>query len=136
MSSTNIILIIKFYIKMRKKILIQELQILKSNILELSQKYPTSSFNFGAGVAQAKEQVPIICSNIDDAINALKKGKDSYNRPITKYQIATGLSNLINATRRPKFIVLMRSVLNNDGINELEKRISELEQIAAKISRA
>jgi len=120
---------------MRKKILIQELRILKSNILELSQKYPKSSFNFGAGVSQAKEQVPIICSNIDDAINALKKGKDSYNRPITKYQIATGLSNLINATRRPQFIVLITSVLNNDGINEIGKLMNELEQIAAKISR-
>lgn len=119
--------------EMEKNALIRELHTLKSNILELPQKYPTSSINFGAGVAQAKEQVPIICSNIDDAINALKKGKDSNNRPITKYQIADGLSNLINATRRQQFIGLITSVLNNDGINELKKELFELEQIAAKI---
>lgn len=75
--------------EMEKNILIRELHTLKSNIFELPQKYPTSGFNFGSGVSQAKEQIPIVCSNIDDAINALKKGKDSYNRPITKYQKMT-----------------------------------------------
>ena len=118
---------------MDKNTIIRELHTLKSNILELPQRYPTSIFTFGAGIAQAKEQVPIICSNIDDAINALKKGKDSYNRPITKYQIADGLSNLIKATQRPQFIGLITSVFNNDGINELEKKMNELGQIAAKI---
>ena len=119
--------------EMEKNTLIRELHTLKSNILEIPQKYPTSNYSFGAGVVQAKDQVPIICSNIDDAINALKIGKDSQNRPITAYQIADGLNKLINATRHPEFIGLITSVLNNDGINELVKKLNELEQIAEKI---
>ena len=120
---------------MDKDILIQELLTLKSRILELPQKYTTSSFTFGSGVAQAKDQIPIICSNIDDAIDALKKGKDSHNMPITKNQIADGLTNLINATRRPQFIGLITSILNNEGIKEFEKKINELDQIVAKIRK-
>ena len=119
--------------KINKNIIIQELDILKAKILELPINYSTSSFTFGTGVAQAKEQVPIICSNIDDAINALKNGKDRYNRSITEFQIADGLSNLINAKRRPQFIGLIANVLNSNGINEFEKKMNELEQIALKI---
>ncbi|MDX1798551.1 MAG: hypothetical protein R3255_07875 [Candidatus Lokiarchaeia archaeon] len=118
---------------LNKNAIIQELHVLKAKILELPKNFPTSTFTFGTGITQAKEQVPIICSNIDDAINALKNGKDSYNHPITEYQIADGLSNLINATRRPEFIGLITSVLNNNGINEFKKNMNELEQIVLNI---
>jgi hypothetical protein len=42
------------------------LDILKSTLLNLPEKYPPTVFSFGAGISQAKEQISIICSNIDD----------------------------------------------------------------------
>jgi hypothetical protein len=71
--------------------------------------------------------------NIDQAIKALRTGFDPSNNPITKSEIAQGLKNLINATRKPGFIGLVGKVLNVDGTQVLESCINELEQISSRI---
>jgi hypothetical protein len=112
---------------------VQKLQALKSKISEIPQRYQTGAFVTGPGVGQVREQIPIICRNIDDAIRALKTGLDPYNRPITKPQIADGLKRLVDQTRRPAFIGVISTVLRVEGVSELEKYMNELEQIAGKI---
>lgn len=113
--------------------IISDLQTLKSKISELPRRYPTGAFTFGAGAGTAREQIPIICRNIDDAVRALKTGLDPNNRPITKPQIADGLKRLVGATRRPAFVGLITAVLSSSGISELENYMNELEGIASKI---
>jgi len=115
---------------------VQELLTLKSKFSELPQKYPTGTFTFGAGVAQAQEQIPTICAVIDDAIKALEKGLDIHNRPITNSQIADGVKRLVIATRAPAFVGLMTAVLSSEGIRVLETYMNELEQIASTIAGA
>lgn len=111
----------------------KELQDLKIKIFELPRQFPTGVHTSGSGVAQAQEQIPIICRNIDEAIRALNTGLDPHNRPITKSQIADGIKRLVNATRKPAFIGLMVVVLGDDGIPVLENYLNELEQIANRI---
>lgn len=91
--------------KEKAKIIAQELQGLKNKIFELPRRYPTGVHTSGSGVAQAQEQIPIICRNIDEAIRALNTGLDPHNRPITKSQIADGIKCLVNATRNQHLLV-------------------------------
>ncbi|KON29954.1 hypothetical protein AC480_02240 [miscellaneous Crenarchaeota group archaeon SMTZ1-55] len=112
---------------------IRELQVLKSEIARLPQKYPMGGFTFGAGASKAKEQIPTICAVIDDAVNAFEKGLDVHNRPITKSQIADGLKRLVAATRRPAFIGLVSTALSPTGVRELGQYMNNLERIANKI---
>jgi len=113
--------------------IVQELLTLKSKISELSQKYQTGAFVFGAGAGTAREQIPTICTVIDDAVKALEKGLDVHNRPITKPQIAGGLKRLVAATRQPAFIGLISTVLSTTGVIQLEKYMNGLEQIVSRI---
>ena len=123
----------KMFGKDKTSDIVRELETLKSRISEIPQKYSTEAFVFGAGVGTAKEQIPTICAVIDDAVKALEKGLDVHNQPITRPQMANGLKRLVTATQRPAFIGLVSAVLNADGVSELEKGMSELEQIANKI---
>ena len=103
---------------------------LKEKISKLPTQFPTSAHTFGAGAMQAQEQIPIICQNIDQAVEALKTGIDPHGNPITKQQISSGLKNLVRATQKPAFIGLMTAVLDSDGIQQLERSLIELERIA------
>jgi len=113
--------------------IVQELLTLKSKTSELPQKYQTGASVFGTGAGKAQEQIPTICSVIDDTVKALGKGLDVHNQPITKPQIADGLKRLIAATQQPAFIGLVSTVLSPEGIGELEKYMNELERIASRI---
>ena len=112
---------------------IRDLQVLKSEIARLPQKYPTGGFTFGVGATKAQEQIPTICAVIDDAVKALEKGLDIHNRSITKPQIADSLKRLVAATRRPAFIGLVSTALNSTGVRELGQYMNKLEQVANKI---
>ncbi len=103
---------------------------LKERISRLPEQFPVSVHVSGGGVAQAQEQIPIICRNIDEAVAALKKGLDPHGNPITKQQIANGLKNLVRATQKPAFVGLMTAVLDSNGIQQLERSMNELERIA------
>jgi len=71
----------------------QELIALKSKISELPQKFQTGASVFGAGAGKAQEQIPIICTVIDDAVKALKIGNRHLSDWFQWYLIPMGLSN-------------------------------------------
>jgi hypothetical protein len=113
----------------------RNLQNLKRELFNLPKTHPTKAFTTGAGVAQAQEQIPIICRNIEDAIKALQTGRDPKGNPITKHQITDGLKQLIAETRRPAFIGLLSTILDGYGIEHFEQLMAEFEQIAERISQ-
>jgi hypothetical protein len=86
-------------------------------------------------VAQARQQIPIICQNIDDAIRALDTGLDRSGNPVTKRQISDGLKRLVEATRNPGLVGLLTAVLASHGIQRFEHHMGELERIAEEIGR-
>lgn len=116
---------------------IQALSSLKTRILQLPNRYPYEGQAFGSGTAQAKQQIPIICQNIDDGIDALRTGRDSQGYSITPDRVGEGLQRLVQATRKPGFIGLLSVVLSADrGVKELENSMAELEEIAARLGIA
>ena len=113
---------------------IKDLKSLKTRISELPDQYPYEGQTFGSGTAQAEQQIPIICQNIDDAIHALRTGRDSQSNPITSNQIGDGLKRLVQATRMSGFAGLLSAVLSPDrGLKKLEKCMDELEEIADQL---
>jgi len=116
---------------------IQVLNSLKTRILQLPNQYPYEGQAFGSGTAQAKQQIPIICQNIDAAIDALRTGLDSQGNSITSERVGEGLQRLVQATRKPGFAGLLSVVLSSDrGVKELENSMAELEAIAARLGIA
>lgn len=61
---------------------IQKLWNLKSEVSILLRKYPTGTFVAGSRAKVARDQVPVICAVIDDAIRALLTGLDVHDRSI------------------------------------------------------
>lgn len=116
---------------------IQALNSLKTRIFQLPNQYPYKGQAFGSGTTQAKQQIPIICQNIDDAIDALRTGLDSQGNSITPDRVGEGLQRLVQATRKPGFAGLLLVVLSSDrGVKELENSMAELEEIAARLGIA
>jgi hypothetical protein len=116
---------------------VEALKSLKTKISQLPNQYPYEGQVFGSGTAQAKLQIPIICQNIDDAIDALMTLRDSQGNPITPTQVGDGLKRLVQATRKPGFTGLLSAVLSTDrGVKELEKSMDELERIADQLGIA
>jgi len=113
--------------------MIRKLLTLKSSILEIPQKYPSSTLVIGVDTSHAKEQILLLNLNLGEAISALKKGKDKYNRPITNHQIADGLNNIINVVRDPTFLVSISGEINRMGLVELENKMDVLKKIAENI---
>lgn len=80
-----------------------------------------------------EEQIPTICRNVDDAVKALRTGRDANGNPITTSEIGQGLQRLVDHTRQPGFSQMMALALRPDGIAELESSITELASIAASL---
>jgi hypothetical protein len=114
---------------------VQRLTNLKSEVSELTARHPSGGLSVGGAVAQARQQIPIICQNIDDAIRALDTGLDRSGNPVTKRQISDGLKRLVEATRNPGLVGLLTAVLASHGIQRFEHHMGELERIAEEIGR-
>jgi uncharacterized membrane protein YhaH (DUF805 family) len=112
----------------------EDLGRLRVHIAALPERYPFAGVSFGAGAAQAAEQVPIICRNIDQAITALETGRDPNGNPITPELVGSGLQRLVVATRKPAFEALMITVLSPVGIQQLQGALVDLEHIAQRLS--
>lgn len=106
---------------------------LKDRIAVIPKQYAAKGFIFGPGAGQAQQQIPIICHNIDDAVGGLKTGRDLNGNPITPGQVGIGLQNLIEATRRPNFDLLLVHAINIEGLIKLKECLKEMEKIARRI---
>lgn len=110
-----------------------DIMTLKTNISMLTKDYPAKGESFGPGADIAKQQIPIICRNIDQALNALKTGLDPNGNPITKEQIGDGLAKLVDDTKRPGFSGLMSGVLSIEGVSKMEGYLNELKSLAGQL---
>lgn len=113
--------------------LVQKLMKLKAQIAAIPAQYSIGGASYGSGAAQAKQQIPIICRNIDEAAEATESGKDPHGIPITFDQISAGLRRLIEATKKPGFEGLLLTILNPDGIRELKDCLDDLEQLLSQL---
>ena len=110
-----------------------DLLTLKSRISNLPEEYPAIGESFGPGAGVAKQQIPIICQNIEQAFVALQTGLDPNNNPISKEQIEEGLINLANATKKPEFSGLLNTVLSVRGVIKLESYMDQLGVVADQL---
>jgi hypothetical protein len=109
---------------------VDEIQSLKNNVHGLSEKYPKSPTVFGAGVERAEIQIPWICRTLDEASEALTKGRDPFGNPITSAQVESGLKQLVAYVRDPSYGTLMEMAY--PGIDKpLQACMDELEKILA-----
>lgn len=106
---------------------------LKDRIAVIPEQHVAKGFSFGSGAGQAQQQIPIICNNINDAVEALRKGRDPNGNPITADQIGSGLQNLIEATRRPGFDTLLMRAINDEGLIRLKDCLKEMEKVSHRL---
>lgn len=111
--------------------LVPKLLKLKAKIDAIPAQSSIDGLIFGSGAEQAKQQIPIICRNIDEAAEAIESGRDPHGNPITFDQIAAGLKKLVEATRKPGFEGLLMTILKPDGIKELKDCLDDLEQLVS-----
>lgn len=119
-----------------KNEIVWELKGLMSNISELLGKHPSQITTISFETDRINDQIPIICDNINDIINALKTGRDTYNNPISKKDISFGIKNLLNnSIEKSGWELLMQSVLNENGIQLLKDYLNQLDNIAERIKK-
>ena len=119
-----------------ERAVIADLESLRGRLELLPSRCPPTATVVGPGVQQAEEQIPIICRNIADAVRALSMGRDPNGNPITEFEVADGLTNLVQATREPGFVGGMSLALSTEGVMELLKATDELAGIATRLGRS
>jgi hypothetical protein len=112
---------------------VERLVAIKSRLASLPAKHPAHAVAVGPGVAQAEEQIPIICRNIDDAMAALQTGRDPAGHSIEPWQVGKGLEHLVGDITGPGFSGLMLVALSADGVTELERGIEDLAAVASDL---
>lgn len=90
----------------------------------------TAAAAAGAGVEQARDQIPIICDNIDHALRALRTGASADGRPTSPAQVGAGLSALAADVTGPGFDGMMSSVVGPRGVRAVQREVRELDRIA------
>lgn len=113
---------------------VMDLEALRVRLESLPSRYATTATALGPGAEQAREQVPIICRTIDDAVQAIRSGLDPEGRPITLSQVGDGLLRLVDDVSGAGFSGLMHTVMNPDGVRELERAVSELAEIGSRLA--
>lgn len=112
------------------------LQAIKAQLATLPARHPVAAVAVGGGVAQANDQIPIICRTIDEAAAALETGRDPEGLPIEPSQVGSGLENLVTDVTGPGFSGLMHTVLSPQGVAELEEAIRQLAAVATDLRAA
>jgi hypothetical protein len=98
-------------------------------------RHPARVTTVGPGVARAQEQVPLLCRTLDDAVGALRTGRDQAGNLISAAQVGAGLQHLVDGVTGPGVARLMRAALDDDGVREFEELLLELCGIAAALRR-
>jgi len=112
---------------------VQRLQTLKSKIAELQKDGGSFGDVSEPAASKSRQQVPIICRVIDDAVRAYETGRDINGRPISPVQLADGIRRLAADTRKQEFQFTLSLTLGRDAIGRLESYMNELEAIARDI---
>jgi HEAT repeat protein len=82
---------------------------------------------------EARQQIPVICDNIDHAVTTLRCGKAPDGRPISPAQVGRGLAALVADASGPGFADLLAAVLYPRGVRAVQDQIVELDRIAADL---
>jgi hypothetical protein len=112
---------------------ISSLKSVKSQLERLPISHAATATAVGPGVGQAREQIPIICRNIDDAVRALRTGRDPSGNRISASLVGDGLRRLADDASGPAFSGLMLTVLSPDGVQVLKTAIDELSRAAERL---
>lgn len=103
---------------------------IKATLGDLPAAFARTTTADGPGVEIAREQIPIICRNIGEAIAALRAGADQTGEPITVAQVGRGLQALVDDATGPAYSGLMSTVLDHEGVAILERSIQALAGVA------
>jgi hypothetical protein len=87
------------------------------------------------GVRMAQELITTTCGIIDDAVGALRTGRDPAGNSIARSHVAAGLQHLVDDWGE-RITGLMRVVLDDEGLRELQRLGDELGGVAARLRRS
>ena len=106
---------------------------IRTKFTQLPHSFPATGESVGSGAEVAKQQIPIICANIEQALKALESGLDPNSNPITGELVGEGLTQLVNAAQRSEFLGLMSGVLSIEGVTQMEGYLNELKSLAGQL---
>jgi hypothetical protein len=109
---------------------VERLLAIREALGDLPVAFATTASALGPGVEIAREQIPSICRNIDDAVAALRAGADQTGEPISATQVGRGLQALVDDASGPAYSALMGTILDRDGVAALERSILALAGVA------
>lgn len=112
------------------------LQSIRNALEDLPVSFATTAMAIGPGAEIAREQIPIVCRNIGDAIAALRAGADQTGEPISAAQVGRGLQALVDDATGPAYSALMSTVLDREGVAALERSIGALAGVARRLRGA
>jgi hypothetical protein len=115
---------------------VEALEEVESRLDALPIRHPARVAAVGPGVARAHEQVPDLCRTLDDAVAALRTGRDRAGNPIAAAQVGAGLQHLVDGTSGPGVARLMGAALDDAGVQEFEELLDALRDIAAALRRS
>lgn len=98
-------------------------------------RHPARLAAVGPGVARAQEQVPLLCRSLDRAVEALRSGRDPAGNTIPVGQVGVGLQHLVDGASGPGVARLMRAALDEVGVQEFERLLDDLNDIAAVLQQ-
>lgn len=114
---------------------VEALEQVEAQLEALPIRHPARVAAVGPGVARAHAQVPDLCRTLDDAVAALRTGRDRAGNAISAGQVGAGLEHLIHGASGPGVARLMGAALDEAGVQEFEEILDDLAEIAAALRR-
>ena len=87
-------------------------------------------------VRTVQEQITPVCDIIDNAVAALRTGRDPAGNSLARAQVGAGLQHLVDDCRGEQFTAVMLVGLDADGGSEFQRLVDELGRLAARLRRS